>query len=96
MGGEPTTKPRPVPQAERPRAMLEQALAAETQASADFNARIRQAEGCEEFGLKVVRENQVADETRHQEEIERILAGWKKVKLEPTRQVERWEGEGLE
>ena len=76
--------------------MLEQALAAETQAGADYKARIRQAEGCEEFGLKVVRENQVADETRQQEEIERILAGWKKAQIESTRQVERWEGEGLE
>ena len=29
-----------------------------------------------DFGLKVVLENQVADETRHKEEIERIIAGW--------------------
>jgi len=26
--------------------------------------------------LKVVLENQIADETRHKEELERILAGW--------------------
>lgn len=74
--GEPTTKPRPVPHADQPREMLEQALGAEKQAIADYNARIRQAEAFGDFGLKVELENQVADETRHKEELERIIAGW--------------------
>lgn len=30
----------------------------------------------EDVGLKVRPENQVADETRHKEEIERVLARW--------------------
>jgi bacterioferritin len=76
LGGEPTTKPRPVPQAHQPREMLEHALAAEEQAIADYNGRIRQAEAFGDFGLKVDLENQVADETRHKEELERIIAGW--------------------
>ncbi len=76
LGGEPTTEPRPVPHADQPRAMLEHALEAEKQAIADYNARIRQAEGFGDFGLKVELENQVADETRHKEELERIIAGW--------------------
>jgi bacterioferritin len=76
LGGEPTTEPRPVPRANQPREMLEHALAAEEQAIADYNARIRQAEGFGDFGLKVDLENQVADETRHKEELERIIAGW--------------------
>jgi bacterioferritin len=76
LGGEPTTRPRPVPPAGQPREMLEQALAAEEQAIADYNARVRQAEGFGDFGLKVGLENQVADETRHKEELERIIAGW--------------------
>jgi bacterioferritin len=76
LGGEPTTTPRPVPSASKPQQMLECALAAEKQAIADYNARIRQAIACGEVALKVVLENQVADETRHKEEIERILAGW--------------------
>ena len=76
LGGEPTTAPRPVPYADQPREMLEHALAAEEQAIADYNARLRQAEGFGDFGLKVDLENQVADETRHKEELERILAGW--------------------
>ncbi len=65
LGGEPTTEPRPVPQANQPREMLGQALAAEEQAIADYSARIRQAEIFGDFGLKVELESQVADETRH-------------------------------
>src|SRR3954447_16180621 len=53
LGGEPTTKPRPVPNADQPRQMLEKALAAEEQAITDYNARIRQAEAFADFGLKV-------------------------------------------
>jgi bacterioferritin len=76
MGGEPTTVPRTVPYADQPLQMLEQALCAEKQAIADYGTRIGQAEACGDIGLKVNLENQVADETRHKEEIERILAGW--------------------
>jgi len=76
LGGEPITQPRPVPHADRPREMLEQSLAAEEQAVADYKARVRQAEGYCDLGLKVDLEGLVADETRHKEELERILAGW--------------------
>jgi len=76
LGGEPTTEPRPVQTADEPREMLEQALEAEKQAIADYDERIHQAEVFGDIGLKVDLENQVADETRHKEEIERILAGW--------------------
>jgi bacterioferritin len=76
LGGEPTTAPRLVPHADQPREMLDNALGAEKQAIADYNTRLRQAGEFGDFGLKVVLENQVADETRHKEEIERIIAGW--------------------
>ena len=76
LGGEPTTQPRPVPHADQPLEMLGHALAAEEQAIADYNTRLRQADDFGDFGLKVVLENQVADETRHKEELERIIAGW--------------------
>ncbi len=76
LGGEPTSEPRPVPPAEQPREMLEQALAAEKQAITDYEQRLRQAVALGDVGLKVSLENQVADETRHKEEIERVLAGW--------------------
>jgi bacterioferritin len=77
LGGEPTTRPRPVPNAEQPREMLENALDAEKQAIADYEERILQAEALGEVGLKVNLESQVSDETRHKEEIERILLGWR-------------------
>jgi len=76
LGGEPTTEPRPVAPAKDPREMLQQALAAEKQAITDYDQRIEQAEAFGDIGLKVDLENQIADETRHKEEIERILAGW--------------------
>ncbi len=76
LGGEPTTKPCAVPQADQPREMLEQALAAEKQAIEDYDERLRQADSFGDIGLKVSLENQIADETRHKEEIERVLAGW--------------------
>jgi len=76
LGGEPTTEPRAVPPADRPREMLEQALAAEKQAIADYDERLRQADAFGDVGLRVSLENQVADETRHKEELERVLAGW--------------------
>lgn len=76
MGGDPTTAPRAVPQADQPLEMLKQALNAEKQAIADYSTRIDQAAACGEIGLKVNLESQIADETRHKEEIERILVGW--------------------
>src|SRR5579863_1661616 len=53
LGGEPTTEPRPVPDADEPREMLENALGAEKQAIQDYEERIRQAEFLGEIGLKV-------------------------------------------
>ncbi len=76
LGGEPTTEPRPVPYADLPRDMLGRALEAEEQAITDYNHRILAAQRVGDFGLKVELENQVADETRHKEELERIIAGW--------------------
>jgi bacterioferritin len=76
MGAEPITEPRAIRRADRPRQMLTAALEAEERAVNDYTARIRQARVCGEFGLKVTLENLVADETRHKEELERILAGW--------------------
>src|SRR5580704_18827388 len=76
LGAEPTTLPRTVPPADEPREMLENALMAEKQAISDYEERICQAEALGEVGLKVNLESQVSDETRHKEEIERILVGW--------------------
>jgi bacterioferritin len=76
LGEEPTTEARPVPTADYPREMLQNALAAEKQAIDDYGERLRQAEDYGDIGLKVALENQIVDETRHKEELERILTGW--------------------
>jgi bacterioferritin len=76
LGGEPTTEARGVPAADYPHEMLENALAAEKRAIADYSERIGQAEDYRDIGLKVALENQIADETRHKESLERILTGW--------------------
>jgi bacterioferritin len=94
MGGVPTTEPRAVPAAREPREMLTCALAAERQAIADYSARIRQADDAGQIGLRVALENQIADETRHQEEIERILAGWNDLNLDRARNEDRWSDDG--
>jgi bacterioferritin len=94
LGGEPATEPRPVPPATGPREMLERALVAEGRAIADYEGRVRQAEICGATGLKVALENLIADETRHKEEIERILAGWDEVNLERPRDEDRWVDDG--
>jgi bacterioferritin len=56
--------------------MLKQALAAEKRAIVDYDVRLRQVDAFGNVGLKVSLENQLADETRHKEEIECVLAGW--------------------
>ena len=68
--------PRAIAHADHPKEMLEQALAAEKQAIADYDERLHQAEAFGDVGLKVSLENQITDETRHKEELERVLAGW--------------------
>lgn len=94
LGGEPTTTPREVPYCCQPREMLEHALDAETRAVADYSERVRQTEEYGDIGLKVVLENQIADETRHKEEIDRILAGWNELNLERARNEDRWQDDG--
>jgi bacterioferritin len=93
-GGEPTVTPHPVPPADKPRDMLVQALKAERQAIADYTDRIRQAEVLNEIGLKVGLENQLADETRHKEKLERILTGWDQLERAPTPSESRWQDDG--
>ena len=76
MGGEPTTEPRPVPEAGTNREMLEAVLAAERQALADYTERAGQADAYGDKGLAVQLEDMVRDESGHAEETERILRDW--------------------
>lgn len=74
--GEPTTTPRPVPTAENNREMLEEVLAAEKRATADYVVRAREADEFGDKGLAVQLEDMVRDESGHAEETERILRDW--------------------
>ena len=76
LGGEPTTTPRPVPDASTNREMLERVLEAEQRAVNDYSQRAKEAEAVGDKGLAVSLEDMISDETGHSEETERILRDW--------------------
>lgn len=76
LGGQPTTTARAVPAAATAKQMLENVLAAEKQAIADYKARAEQAAAYGDKGLATHLETIVEDETGHYEETEKILRGW--------------------
>ncbi len=76
LGGEPTTTPRPVPEAGTNREMLQAVLAAERKAERDYTRRALDAEAFGDKGLMVQLEDMVRDESGHAEETERILRDW--------------------
>ena len=76
LGGQPTTKPSPVPTARNNREMLREILEAERRAIAGYSERAKQAEDFGDKGLQVQLEDMVRDESMHAEETERILRDW--------------------
>lgn len=76
LGGEPTTKPRPVPEAKTNHEMVQAVLEAEQRAVKDYTLRAREAEEYGDKGLAVQLEDIIADESGHFEETERILRNW--------------------
>jgi bacterioferritin len=76
LGGMPTTAPAEVQLSQDNREMLELSLQAEQETIERYTARIGQATAAGELGLKVELENLVAEETRHKEDLERVLVGW--------------------
>jgi bacterioferritin len=77
LGGTPTTEPAPVRLAPNNREMLQLALQAEKETIERYTKRIEQADAAGELALKVELEELVAQETRHKEDLERVLMGWK-------------------
>jgi bacterioferritin len=77
LGGRPTTEPAPVELPGSNREMLQAALRAEQDTIERYTRRTQQAETAGELGLKIELENLVAEETRHKEDLERILKGWR-------------------
>lgn len=76
LGGTPTAAPASVQLGRNNREMLELSLKAEKETIARYTTRAEQAEKAGEVGLKVELENLIAEETRHKEDLERVLVGW--------------------
>jgi bacterioferritin len=77
LGGEPTTLVPPIETAHDVREMLTMVAEAEREDVEIYTRRAREAEQAGDIGLKVQLENMVLDETRHLEELKKILAGWR-------------------
>ena len=76
LGGTPTTEPVPVTVSQDNREMLQIALRAEKDTIDRYTQRIKQADAIGDIGLRVDLENLISDETRHKEDLERILFNW--------------------
>lgn len=76
LGGEPAVTISPIARATGNHAMLEAVLQAEREAISDYSERARQAADFGDKGLSVQLEDMIVDETRHAEEVERILRDW--------------------
>lgn len=76
LGGTPVTEPAEIRLTEDNREMLQFALQSEKDTIERYTQRIKQAEAAGELGLKIDLETIVSDETKHKEELERILFNW--------------------
>lgn len=75
LGGTPTTTPAPVPPARDLRAMLENAIKAESDTIDRYRKRMKQAEELGDYGLANDIQTILSDETQHKEEAEMLLRG---------------------
>lgn len=77
LGGTPGTRPMEVSVTSDNREMLENALRGEEETIARYTRRIDQAEAAGEIAIKVELEDLVVDETRHRDDIRRMLKDWR-------------------
>jgi bacterioferritin (cytochrome b1) len=77
LGGLPTAQPRPVPTAATNREIVENVLKAERQTIAAYTERVQQADAYGDIALRAELETQIQDETRHAEELEKVLRNWR-------------------
>lgn len=75
LGGTPKVQPETPTEVFDWRAVLEDSLRYELEAIAGYRERAQQAEAIGDIGLKATLEMFAEDETRHKEEIERLLGG---------------------
>ena len=76
LGGEPTTQAASVAPANTNKAMLEAVLEAENRAIIGYTQRAEQAATLGHKALSLDLEDMIRDETRHSEEVSKILEGW--------------------
>lgn len=77
LGGKPTVEVPTIPFTDDNRTMLENALQAEIDTIERYTVRIDQAERAGEIAVKVQLEDLIVDETRHRDDIRRILKDWR-------------------
>lgn len=73
LGGTPTVEPKPVKHTSDVKEMLQNTLEAEIDTIERYSKRCEQAEEAGEIALKIDLEDLITDETKHKEEIERLL-----------------------
>lgn len=73
LGGVPVTRPAEVSVTQDNREMLENALRGEEETIERYTRRIGQAEAAGEIAIKVELEDLIVDETRHRDDIRRML-----------------------
>lgn len=76
LGGVPTTQAAPVAEATTNKAMLEAVRDAEGNAVVAYTQRAQQADALGLKALALDLEDMIRDESNHQEEVSKILAGW--------------------
>jgi bacterioferritin len=72
LGGEPRINPSMPKKCKNAKEMLEENIAAERKVIANYSERIKQAEELGDKGLVIRLEDQLAEETDHAEELERL------------------------
>ena len=77
LGGTPTTRVPEVPVTNDNQEMLQNALAAEVDTIARYTRRIDQADAAGEISVKVQLEDLIVDESRHRDDIRRMLKDWR-------------------
>jgi bacterioferritin len=77
LGGRPTVEVPPIPYTDDNRKMLENALQAEIETIDRYTRRVQQAEEAGEVAVKVQLEDLIVDESRHRDEIRRMLKDWR-------------------
>ncbi|MBA4493001.1 bacterioferritin [Paenactinomyces guangxiensis] len=74
LGGEPVVDAKPITPQRDVKGMLQITLQAEVDTISRYTKRVEQAENVNDIELKTQLEDFIADETKHKEEMERLLA----------------------